>query len=516
MNSKTIQGALKLLIALSMLPAPFVPEVAFAKAAAPASKCEPMKQCKKSYDAWMTQQGFEQADSTRASTGPKDGGERIKDSGNRTSAMACPAKEKCAEEKKKCDEAVKKKTCSEKDCEEIEKMAKQAEGGCADGMAAAAGGAKTQAAASSGDSPKGGESSGSSGKSGGGGDGAMMGALMGAALGAGMAMMMQKKKEEEAAAAQQQVAYNGALQANGSIDCSKPDAMAYRDCAPQIEARCRTILDDPTCQQFSAGYCGGGAPATIMVQPQTPPNVTFGVNPATLYAAGGEGVGSQYCQGVMSWNFCKTAGRETCPSCQQIQRNQSPACAQNPALCIAQNSISEVEKAKAYCPTDPAFANPTFSAGGALGAPAIAGAPAVVLPQSVGGGVANTGVNGAVAAKSGGGISTQSASVAGGGQGQSQAGEAAREGISNGSSQANYANGNGGGGRGGVIGSSGGSRASVGGGREFASAGGMKPSTASASGPASDVEGQYGPSLFSTSSQVIRRRCAAGRLNNCP
>jgi hypothetical protein len=83
-----------------------------------------------------------------------------------------------------------------------------------------------------------------------------------------------------------------------------------------------------------------------------------------------------------------------------------------------------------------------------------------------------------------------------------------REGYANnGNSQASY----GGGGAGGAS-------APVGtyaGGREFASAGGMKPASV-ASGPATDVEGQYGPSLFTTSSQVIRRRCQAGRLNNCP
>lgn len=519
MKSKNIKIVFKLLVSLTMLPAPFISETASAKAAGGGGggKCEPRKKCESAFEKLEAQQKIEELDASRPSTGPKDGAARIQGAGMRTSTMATGSKETCEKEKKKCDEAVAKKTCTKEDCEAIEGLLKKSDEGLAIGNNATAGGAKTQAATSSGDAPPGGgESKGkggeSSGKGGGGGSDPMMGAMLGAALGAGMGMMMQKKKEEEAAAAaaaaQQAGAYNGALQANGAIDCSKPDAMAYRDCGTKIEARCSTILDDPTCQQFAAMHCGAGAPATIMVQPQTPPNVTFGVNPATLYATGGEGVGSQFCQGVMGWNFCKTAGRESCPSCQQISRNQSPACAQNPALCIAQNSSGEIEKAKMNCPTDPAFANPTFSAGGALGAPAVAGLPAVVLPQN--GTVAGSANGGAVA-----GVSTQSAS--GGASGQ--AGEAAREGISNGNSQANYANANGSnaGGAGSVIGSSGyAAKGSAAGGREFASVNGMKPSTASAAGPASDVEGQYGPSLFSTSSQVIRRRCLAGRLNNCP
>jgi hypothetical protein len=228
-------------------------------------------------------------------------------------------------------------------------------------------------------------------------------------------------------------------------------------------------------------------------------------------------MGTQYCKGVTGWNYCKTSGREQCPSCLQIQRNQSAACAQNPALCLAQNSVSEIEKAKSTCPTDPAFADPSFVAGGGAQVPPALGAPgslpAVVLPQSVsaggsanGGATVSTGSNIAGTSQAGGGtggISTMSAN----GSNANPNEQGTREGYANnGNSQASY----GGGGAGGsaVVGS-------YGGGREFASAGGMKPASV-AGGPATDVEGQYGPSLFTTSSQVIRRRCQAGRLNNCP
>ncbi len=138
---------------------------------------------------------------------------------------------------------------------------------------------------------------------------------------------------------------------------------------------------------FSARYCGptSGAVARVAVQPQTPPGVILGVDPNSLMGGVGEGVGTAYCKGVTGWNFCKTPGRESCPSCLQIQRNQSPACAQNPALCLAQNSAGEIEKAKLSCPTDPAFADPSFAAGAGAQAPAVlpaaGGVPAVVLPH---------------------------------------------------------------------------------------------------------------------------------------
>ena len=46
--------------------------------------------------------------------------------------------------------------------------------------------------------------------------------------------------------------------------------------------------------------------------------------------------------------------------------------------------------------------------------------------------------------------------------------------------------------------------------REVASAGGASR------GPASDVQGKYGPSLFAMGTQVIAEHCKAGKFLNCP
>jgi len=464
MRTKTWTNGLKLFIALSMIPATVViPRTSYANPPA-GEQCEPKKLC----DAEVAKQrandirirGLTPSGTTRA------GAEQLSSESASAKAVSCEAQTVCETQAAKCKETDPK--CKGK-CEEIKKNAGQMATACVAAGTGTTGGMETAKAASA----SGGDSSG------------MMGALLGAGLGAAAMMMMQKDNQQEQQ--QQQMPYNGALQANGTIDCSKPDALVYRDCNANMEARCASILDDPTCQQFSSRYCGPTVTGTtqIVAQPQTPPNVAFGVDPSTLYGAVGEGVASQYCRGVSGWNYCKTSGRQSCPSCLQIQRNQSAACAQNPALCLAQNSAGEMESARTSCPTDPAFADPNYASSAAVNAQNGGSLPAVVLPQSVA-----AGNNGGSGSNSGGGISTQS--VGGG----------TREGAaSNINSQAAY------GGAGSAY-----APASTGvGGREFASAGGYK-----AAGPASDVEGQYGPSLFTTSSQVIRRRCAAGRLNNCP
>jgi len=509
MKTKTLKSALKLIIAIAMMPVSLVPLKASARAGG--ESCQPKSECDKAVAAFRTADTSADVQATVVSRGPVVGsnhGSEVLGQGFTTNAQAaCAAQKKCEAEKPKCKP--RQQPCTEDKCKKIDENIAAMTRECANNTAGAAAAANTQAATDA---------------SGGGNNNALMTGLMGAALGAGLMMMMQKKKDDQQPQQQiPQMPYQGALQANGSIDCSKPDALAYRDCNGFMENRCKTILDDPTCQQFSARYCGptAGGNATIMVEPQTPPGVVFGVDPATLYGATGEGVGSPYCRGVTGWNFCKAGGRGSCPSCLQIQRNQSPACAQNPALCLAQNSLGEIEKAKVSCPTDPAFADPSFAAGGGSQVPgsvAAGGLPAVVLPQSVSAGSGATvstgggsgGGSNLTASGAGptGGISTQSAV-----SGSAGADQGMREGATNGYSQAGY-----GGANGSVGGGAGSVSLNAGGGREFASASdaatGFRPS--SVSGPTSDVQGQFAPSLFSTSSQVIRQRCQAGRLNNCP
>jgi hypothetical protein len=505
MKTKILKFLLKLVLALVMVPVSLVPLTASANDRG--QRCEPKKKCDKAVAEFRQIDGvagLAAAAAPRRSTGTYQDSTALQQTSSSNAAAAEKAKATCVAEKKNCKEPL----CTRDDCKSIDNSIATMASAASSNTAGAVAAADTQAAT--------GASPGESGAGGGGGNSALMTGLMGAALGAGLMMMMQKKDEDNQP--QQQMAqapYHGALQPNGSIDCSKADALAYRDCNSFLENRCKTILDDPTCQQFSSRYCGpsAGGGATIEVQPQTPPGVVFAVDPSTLYGARGEGMGSAYCRGVMGWNFCKVGGRGSCPSCLQIQRNQSPACAQNPALCLAQNSLGEIEKAKVSCPTDPAFADPAYAAGGGSQVPgsiaAAGGLPAVVLPQSVGTGNGATISKGSSAVSSG-GISTQSAiAVAGTANGD----QGIREGFTNGQSQASYD------GTSGSIGGGVGSASFVGsGGREFASASdsatGFRPS--SVNGPASDVHGQFAPSLFSTSSQVIRQRCQAGRLNNCP
>jgi len=495
MTSKNIKSWLKLFVAIALMQVPLLPQ----QAAANESKCAPKNTCDKAAKGGIA--GGKVVGSTagaKAGTNINQGSDLLGGASGATAQIACKVADDCGKAEKDCKPN--SNGCTQRDCDDIKAKVAGAAGECKQAMGAAADSQKTQSA---------------SGAGGGGGD-AMMGALMGAALGAGMAMLMNKKKEDDKPP--QQIPHNGALQANGTIDCSKPDAFMFRDCNSFMENRCKNILDDPTCQQFSNRFCGGGAAAggnaTLLAQPATPPGVVFGVDPSTLMGQQGEGVGSQYCKGVMAWNYCKTSGRELCPSCLAIAKNQSPACAQNPALCMAQNSASEIEKAKQTCPTDPAFADPAFAGGGAGGPPAVAGGggmPALVLPQSVGapegGGAASAhsaSNSSSGSAGAGGSMNGQGAASAAAEAGGSGDGQAAREGDANGASAGSQ-----GGSAGGGVALNYGTQSAAGG-RELAQAGGGNR------GPASDVESQYGPSLFNTSTQVIRRRCQAGKLNNCP
>lgn len=182
---------------------------------------------------------------------------------------------------------------------------------------------------------------------------------------------------------------------NGQYDCSKKDAYKFSACDGNLELSCRANLESETCVNFAARFCG--APA-----PQSGPAPA--VLPLDSAAQSGAGIGSPFCKLVMATNYCKPGGREACPSCLQIAKDKSPACQQNPALCLAQNSPEQIAQAKNSCPTDPMFADPKYAGGGGGQVPSQIGSglPVVILPQSVG-------------AASQAQIKTQSAAVAGGG-----------------------------------------------------------------------------------------------------
>jgi hypothetical protein len=359
--------------------------------------------------------------------------------------------------------------------------------------------------------------------SGGGMNPGMAAGLLG--LAGGMMAALMAKKNDQNQQPQIPPLPTGALQANLTVDCSKTDAGNYTECNGQLSQTCMTSLSTPICQTFASRYCGpatGASAASAAAAPAAPaltiPNsgVVAATGQATLFrgvmGASGEGLGTPFCKMVIATNYCSQSGRDRCPSCVQLAINRSPVCASDPALCLAQNSAAQIDQARQTCPTDPAFSDPAYAAGGGAQLPAQlqGGAPAV-LPQQDGLNQTIIGSAGSasstITAGSGGGISTASIrSIRSSSAGQSAGGKGG-DGIAEG-------NGRGGGGWDRVDAGS----SSSGGGslRATASFGKFRPSSAAQSGPASDVEDQYGLSVFALGSQTIRNRCAAGKLLNCP
>jgi hypothetical protein len=199
----------------------------------------------------------------------------------------------------------------------------------------------------------------------------------------------------------------------------------------------------------------------------------------------------------------------------------SATCAANPAICVAQTSpqlLSAVTDNPAcqgdplYTPGSP-YATGVTATTGAVATTNIPGTtatttngalPVVVLPTNTGSGSANPINSGTIGLPSGTGVAVTSQSANPNG------------GVREGRTIARAANG--------ASGSSSGlgaikpSSISTGPSELIAAGGVIVASGASgiSRGPASDVESQYGPSLFATSSQVIRLHCQYGKLNNCP
>lgn len=368
----------------------------------------------------------------------------------------------------------------------------------------------------------------------------MAAGLLGAAGGI-LAAMMGKKKDGQNQQPQMPppTPPTGALQANRTIDCSQSDAGTYSECNDQLAQLCLRSLSSAQCQAFASRYCGSASgtatnPTINANLPTTSPALGDGIKTATTtvdtlgqptlfsgrMGATGEGVGTPFCKVVVATKYCSQSGRDKCPSCVQLAINKSPICANDPALCLAQNSPDQINQAKQTCPTDPAFSDPTFVAGGGAQLPPnLRGGSPAVLPQqdglgqtttAAGGGSGGPSVAGTGGSNGSGGISTSSirpASAAGG-----HAGDGVSEGRGGVASRGGFASGGGVAARGGDH--TGGGYAM--GSRETASVGGYRPASAGNSGPASDVQGQYGPSVFALGSQTIRNRCAAGKLLNCP
>lgn len=328
---------------------------------------------------------------------------------------------------------------------------------------------------------------------GGGMDPMMMAA--GAALVGGLVGYMMSKKDEKPEDLEEDT---GTLEPTGVIDCEKGDSFKYADCDAHLAQTCMAYAgtgnSSAICTGFSLRYCdmnGQGSTPDKQVS-QDVGDVSL---PVTLGGVG-KGIGSAYCKAIVGSGFCKgvaEADRKFCPSCKQEQNLTNPACTANPSLCMPQYSQEDIAVAQQRCPTDPAFSDPKFMAGGASTVPNVmvdeGGLPVAVVP----GGTAGTGTTStpAVAASVNGAtvesMSAMSAnSNAGSASGYRQA--AGMTAQSAGQTLPNVGDAS-------TIGS--------------ASSGYSNPVQR---GPASDVQGQYGPSLFSVSQQGIRGWCTTYKV----
>lgn len=349
----------------------------------------------------------------------------------------------------------------------------------------------------------------SSGGGGGGGGLGGLGALAGLAGGAAglLAGMMANNKggSQQQPQMPQQDPNAGALQANGTVDCSKYDAYNYSACNDQLSASCGQEIRsnqygyDMRCAGFSNRYCGspttGGVVSPIVTYVNGSPTNGF-----SAIGQSGEGLGSQYCQMVTALSFCQTPGRSQCPSCQQLAAQQSLGCQQNPAACMSQSSLNQLSIAAAdSCPTvDPIFSNPAVAASVSVPNPSsfqpsalpLSGLPDQGVPVVRASSVrSQDNVKGTVAAA-----------------GRLLVGDAPSGGVG---SDVNGA----------IDILDPGSNS-----REVASTEAESPQpktelkTPSLANykPASDVQSQRGPSLFAMNSEIIRSRCHSGQFHNCP
>lgn len=297
-----------------------------------------------------------------------------------------------------------------------------------------------------------------------------------------------------------------ALLPNGAIDCSKADASQYSDCDQYLIGQCSAqfgmLTMTPNCNSFTSRFCAQGPP-----QPGTVQQMQLENGAVVQLNIGGIGVGQDqsYCQTTYATAYCKDGANAACPACLQMQAGQSQACQANPALCIAQNSPSQMAEFKNSCPGDPAIALYEKASGALTGG--TSGAPPITLPV-------NATQTLATAPGAGGGISTSS--VSSGGISLSSVRLKPQVGpnseMANREGQTGYTGRDGGGA---VAKRFGALNNSTIGSREVAS-GGVQVSSAASAGPASDVQGQFGPSLFAMGSKVIRQHCQQKQFNGCP
>jgi len=358
----------------------------------------------------------------------------------------------------------------------------------------------------------------------------MMAGVAGAALGYMMAKQQQKQNQTPPTPPPP-VAY-GALQLNGTLNCQMADSYQYADCANYLTQVCApatqaatalaaqttpttgTIISSPggvaaqpNCAAFNETYCSSSV---------TPPQADGyqrldGVVTQVNLAGTGGGLGSPYCANTVATAWCSDAmygaSRAMCPSCLQMNTATSLACAQNPSLCLAQNTGTVAAGLPSSCAGDPLYTagSPYSSGAGVLattGVPTV-GVPAVMLPQN-----ATLGNSGNKASGTSGSGATGLPSTSLAGASTAHLNGAAREAASvpSGSQLRALSMEQ-------IM-----AVAHSKGPNELFGAGGVVIANGSSfvsRGPASDVSSAFGPSLFTTSTAVIRHHCQEGRLNNC-
>lgn len=325
-------------------------------------------------------------------------------------------------------------------------------------------------AAASGEAAKGG--------SGGGGD-MLMGGLLGAGLAVGAMCLMGSicKGDEEKKDGEDDGEDGG--DGEEVVDCATDEnAASHASCQDHFLDQCEANPASAECEDFASHYCGLNGE-------------TSGGDDTTNPTDVGAGTGSQFCQIVIATRYCESGDRETCPSCQNLSRMNSPACASNASVCLPQMTTEDKQMAQVMCPTDPIFSNPLFMADTESGEGT--GDDTTTPPEGTGPSVESFMGDG-----------TTTASVDGGGG--VMGGETASDTLTGiakkyGSSAAS------------AVGSVGSQLSDAA--RSSGLVDGVKNFGLATRQIASDIAPSVGPSLFSKVSKVIAQKCQAGEVNNC-
>lgn len=296
-----------------------------------------------------------------------------------------------------------------------------------------------------------------------------------------------------------------------ALNCEGDEGARYSDCNAKFLAKCMDRMNESGCETFAGRYCGNASGGNS-VNLNTGENQHFKTKSANYVVdKSGEGLGSGFCKMVTAYRFCQSVGRSECPSCRGSAAYSSSACQADPTKCVPSMSAGSLAEAKNKCPTDPLFLDPNV-------AKAVENGEGTNTAGKDKGGTSTPVIN---PDKTAGTPVAGSGSGGGGGLGGGGTGPVAAESALNGATPESLPIGDAnavgaGGATGGAIGSDPEDEAE----EEkrdpaAAGAGGILPASAVEGMPARDVSNQFGPNLFSISSQVYRNMCAAEKFSTC-